>query len=146
MDTNWTDCPSAAWWHFSHEADIGVAGAGATLDEAFGNAALAMTRVITAAPVAPRQAVAITVSAPDPELLLVEWLNALVYEMATRRMLFGRFDVRIAGTELQADAYGEPIDHVRHRPAVEVKGATFTALRVAQDSDGRWVAGCVVDV
>jgi tRNA nucleotidyltransferase (CCA-adding enzyme) len=29
---------------------------------------------------------------------------------------------------------------------VEVKGATYTALRVAQEADGAWVAQCVVDV
>ena len=31
-------------------------------------------------------------------------------------------------------------------PAVEVKGATMTGLRVAQERDGSWVAECVVDV
>jgi tRNA nucleotidyltransferase (CCA-adding enzyme) len=34
----------------------------------------------------------------------------------------------------------------RHQPAVEVKGATYTALKVARDEQGRWVAQCVVDV
>jgi SHS2 domain-containing protein len=29
---------------------------------------------------------------------------------------------------------------------VEVKGATLTNLRVAQDADGMWIAECVVDV
>jgi len=38
------------------------------------------------------------------------------------------------------------VDIARHRPAVEVKGATYTALRVAQEADGAWVAQCVVDV
>jgi len=138
------DCPS--WWHFSHEADIGVAGCGRTLAEAFAQTALAMTRVITEAPVAGAMHVAVRCRAPDPELLLVEWLNALVFEMATRRLLFGRFDVRIDGDTLEADAWGEPVDRARHSPAVEVKGATYTALEVAQDAGGRWIARCVIDV
>jgi SHS2 domain-containing protein len=29
---------------------------------------------------------------------------------------------------------------------VEIKGATFTALLVRQQPDGRWVAQCVLDV
>jgi len=91
--------------------------------------------------------VTIHCQAPDDELLLVEWLNALVYEMATRRMLFARFDVKITDVrELTATAWGEPIDVRRHHPAVEVKGATMTALRVARDPDGTWLAQTVLDV
>src|SRR5512139_570954 len=111
------------WEHFPHEADIGVRGRGATLAEAFAQAATAMTAAITdPALVAAREAVDIACEAPDEELLLVDWLNALVYEMATRRMLFSRFEVRIDGRRLAARAYGEPVDVARHQPAVEVKG------------------------
>jgi tRNA nucleotidyltransferase (CCA-adding enzyme) len=78
--------------------------------------------------------------------LLVDWLNALIYEMATRHMLFARFDVAITDNRLEARAWGERIDRLRHRPAVEVKGATLTALSVVRASDGNWVAQCVVDV
>ena len=68
------------------------------------------------------------------------------YEMATRRMLFVRFEVAIDGEALTGRAWGEPIDVARHQPTVEVKGATFTELRVWQSSDGQWHAQCVVDV
>jgi tRNA nucleotidyltransferase (CCA-adding enzyme) len=78
--------------------------------------------------------------------LLVDWLNALVFEMATRRMLFSRFEVEIGAGRLRALAWGEAVDVERHKPAVEVKGATYTSLRVAQEADGTWVAQCVVDV
>jgi SHS2 domain-containing protein len=40
--------------------------------------------------VMPAEEVRISCSAPDDELLLVDWLNALIYEMALRKMLFGR--------------------------------------------------------
>jgi tRNA nucleotidyltransferase (CCA-adding enzyme) len=72
--------------------------------------------------------------------------NALIYEMATRRMLFSSFIVSIDGVELHATAWGEAVDRARHEPAVEVKGATYTALRVEQQAGGRWQAQCVVDV
>ena len=137
----------AAWEHFEHGADIGVRGIGATLAEAFEQAALALTAVLTdPAGVIPRTSVGIRCAAPDDEVLLVDWLNALVYEMATRRMLFGRFGVTIEGRALAGEARGEPVDVARHRPAVEVKGATYTALSVARRADGNWVAQCVVDV
>lgn len=138
---------AVAWEHFPHGADIGVRGIGATPGEAFEQAAVALTAVIAdPARVAANDAVGIRCAAPDDELLFADWLNALVYEMAARGMLFGRFDVALRGHELAATAWGEPLDRERHRPAVEVKGATYTALAVAQRDDGMWVAQCVVDV
>lgn len=126
---------------------MGVRGHGATPDQAFEQAALAMTAVITdPAAVAARDAVAIACTAPDLEMLLVDWLNAIIYEMATRHMLFSRFDVRIRDQRLEAHLWGEPVDPSRHQPAVEIKGATYTTLRVFQDTDGGWTAQCVVDV
>lgn len=135
------------WEHFPHEADIGVRGVGATLAEAFEQAALAMTAAITdPARVSATDAVDIACEAPDDELLLVDWLNTLVYEMAMRKMLFSRFAVHLDGRRLTARAWGEPVDAARHQPAVEVKGATYTALRVAREPGGEWLAQCVVDV
>lgn len=141
--------PAAAgrWSHFPHQADIGLAGSGPTLDVVFEQMATAMTGAITdPALVRPVERVAVECEAPDHELLLVEWLNALVFEMATRSMLFGRFEVRIDGCRLTATAWGERISRERHRPAVEIKGATLTGLSVTQGEDGEWTARCVVDV
>jgi SHS2 domain-containing protein len=135
------------WEHFAHAADIGIRGIGATREEAFEQAALALTAVVTdPGSVEAKRAVEIACEAPDDELLLADWLNALVYEMVTQNMIFGRFSVRLDGGRLAATAWGEPLDAVRHRPAVEVKGATYTALSVARRDDGAWVAQCVVDV
>jgi SHS2 domain-containing protein len=140
------------WEHFEHGADIGVRGYGASQAAAFEQAALALTAVVTdPRSVVPRERVAIACEAADDELLLVGWLNALIFEMAVRRMLFARFDVAIldvaaTGRRLDATAQGEPVSVSRHRPAVEVKGATFTALRVGRNEDGQWVAQTVVDV
>jgi SHS2 domain-containing protein len=135
------------WEHFPHEADMGIRGIGPTREAAFEGAALALTAVITdPSEVISAQKVSITCQAPDDELLLVDWLNAIVYEMATRKMLFGRFEVHFDGHSLQATAWGEPIEVIRHRPSVEVKGATYTELSLKQDEQGRWIAQCVVDV
>ena len=134
------------WEHFEHGADIGVRGYGASVAEAFEQAALALTAVITdLTTVRPLERVEVHCEAPDDELLLAEWLNALVYEMATRRMLFSRFAVRLESDGLSGEAWGEPVDVARHHPAVEVKGATYTMLRVAREGGG-WVAQTVVDV
>ena len=76
----------------------------------------------------------------------MEWLNALLSEMDVRGMLFSRFDIRIEDHHLRATAWGEPMDPAKHHPEVEVKGATYTELKVERTPDGRWIAQCVVDV
>ncbi|WP_250458462.1 archease [Microbulbifer litoralis] len=137
----------AHWEHFSHRADMGVRGCSATLAGAFEQAALAMTAIITdPAQVKPAERVDIRCEGGDPELLLVDWLNALVFEMATRKLLFSRFNVTLDDGRLGGIAWGERVDREKHQPAVEVKGATYTALRVNRLPDGAWLAQCVVDV
>jgi SHS2 domain-containing protein len=128
-------------------ADIGVRGYGATPEEAFAQAALALTAVVTSVDeVAPREHLEIELgNAGDLELLLVDFLNAVIYEMAVRGMLFGKVEVHLAKEHLKASLWGERVDPARHRPAVEVKGATYTELKVAREGE-LWVAQCVVDV
>lgn len=135
------------WEHFAHGADIGVRGIGPTKEEAFRQAAIALTAVITdPARVASERSVVIEREAPDDEILLLDWLNAVVYEMSANRLIFGSFEVRLDDHRLRGKALGETVDVSRHEPAVEVKGATCTALSVAQNGNGEWVAQCVVDV
>ena len=135
------------WEHFPHGADVGVRGIGPTREAAFEQIARALTGVITdLESVRPAVAVPITCEAPTDDLLLIEWLNAFVYEMATRRMLFSAFVVTIKDSRLHATVWGEAVDRVRHEPAVEIKGSTYTALRVERLEDGHWLAQCVVDV
>ena len=140
------DCRSR-WEHFPHGADIGVRGIGTTKAEAFEQAAVALTAVITdPVQVIARREVVIECEATDSEVLLVDWLNALIYEMAVSGMMFCRFAVHLQGNRLHGSAWGEDVDITRHEPAVEVKGATYTSLFVGQNPDGAWVAQCVVDV
>jgi SHS2 domain-containing protein len=134
------------WEHFPHDADAGVRGFGATAAEAFEQGAQALMAVVTRTEVEPKIRVEVSCEAPDLELLFVEWLNAIIYEMAVRGLLFGRFAVRIEDTGLTGTLWGEPVDVERHAPACEPKGATYTALKVAANSDGVWSAACVVDV
>ncbi len=133
--------------HFAHAADVGVRGIGPTRAAAFEQAALALSGIVTdVAKIEGKRAQNIECEAPNDALLLVDWLNALIYRMAVDRMLFGRFAVTIEGERLRARAWGEPVDRTRHAPAVEPKGATYTALKVERDARGTWVAQCVIDV
>lgn len=125
---------------------MGVRGFGSTEAQAFEQAALAMTAVVTdLAEVEARDVVSIECEAPDRELLFAEWLNSVIYEMSTRKMLFSRFDVQLDSQRLRGRLWGELVDPERHHPAVEIKGATYTSLRVAREGD-EWMAQTVVDV
>jgi SHS2 domain-containing protein len=135
------------WEHYPHQADVGVRGIGATKAEAFEQASLALTAVIAELEtIEPSEPFEITCKADDDEMLLVEWLSRLVYEMSTRRMLFSRFDIFVGEKQLKARIWGESIDVKKHKPAVEVKAVTYCDLAVLQMEDGSWKAQCVVDV
>ncbi len=135
------------WEHFHHLADIGVRGTAPTLEGAFEDAAVALMAVIcNPGEVTPQTAVEIRCDAPEPDILLADWLNALIYEMDVRKMLFSKFRVHIEGENLSAVAWGEKADPARHQTAVEVKAATYMELKVVKNADGHWIAQCVVDV
>lgn len=139
---------STGWEHYSHDADIGVRGYGKTPEKAFEQTALAVMALITDLKEikVKGEPIMIYCKAPDNGLLLADWLNALIFEMASRHMLFCRFEVSIKDYQLIGKAWGEALDMERHKPAVEAKGATYTTLKVEQGPDGIWVAQCVVDV
>jgi SHS2 domain-containing protein len=135
------------WEHFEHDADIGIRGIAPTLEQAFEQAAVGMTAVITNPDqISTSKAVSIHCEAPDNELLFLDWINELIYEMAVQGLLFRRYQVAINDCILSATAFGEVVDRQKHQPAVEIKGATFTELHVYQQPDGLWVAQCIVDV
>ncbi len=131
---------------FEHQADIGIRGFGASLEEAFENSARALYSVMVRIDaVRAREARTVTVSAPDHELLLVEWLNALLSLSDIERMVFSKFEVKINGAVLSGSAWGEKLDPGRHEPNVEVKGATYHLLEVTKNN-GQYMVQCVVDV
>ena len=137
----------AHWELYSHPSDIGIRGYGPTREEAFAQAALALTSVITdLQKVQASETVDIECREQDDELLFLCWLSTLLYEMDTRRMLFRRFEVEAVENGLKARAWGEPVDIARHEPAVEVKAATYADLKVERKDDGTWLVQCIVDV
>jgi hypothetical protein len=78
-----------------------------------------------------RDRLVIECQASDQELLFADWLDSLIYAMATQKMPFAKFLVQLDGNRLHAQVWGEPIDVERHRPTAEIKGATSTGLRAA---------------
>lgn len=134
------------WEHFHHQADIGIRGWGTSLEQAFKQAATAMINVITPLVVRPEQGRIISCQADNPEDLFYDWLNTLVFHIERYRILYGMYEIQIDDNRLQAVIWGEPIDPARHQPAVGIKAATYTELKVTQDPQGLWLAQTVIDV
>jgi SHS2 domain-containing protein len=135
----------AAPEYFEHGADIGVVGRGASIEEAFANAASAMFAIMVE-PVAvqPRLQVEVEFDEDDVELALVRWLNGLLSQAREHGVVLCRFALQRRGDHWHGSAQGEPWREA-HVRGTEVKGATLTALSVRQDAQG-WQARCVVDV
>jgi len=137
----------ASWQHFHHVADIGIKGCGNSVEQAFTQAAIAMTAVITDPRLIDNKiCIDVEFESTNLEYLFIDWLNSLIYEMATRHMLFNKFKIQIHDNCLTAKVCGERINNEKHQPAVEIKGATLTELKVNKDKEGSWCAQCVVDV
>lgn len=128
-----------AW--FDHEADIGVIGTGATVEEALVDAAQAtFALMVDPAQVAPVLERSFAFDEADLELALVTWLNLLIGE----GLAFCRFALRRDGAHWLGQAWGEQWRDDLER-GTEVKGATLSELSVRHGVVG-WEARCIVDV
>lgn len=131
--------------YFDHDADIGIIGRGATVEQAFEAAADAMFAIM-AKPA--RRVTSTTIhfvfTETDLELALVTWLNRLLAEARTGGLMLFSFQLKRDGSRWAGSAEGCPWARTGER-GVEVKGATLTALSVRSDASGT-EARCVVDV
>lgn len=131
--------------YFDHDADIGIIGCGATVEEAFVAGAQAMFAIMANITlVHDTQHIEFSFTEFDTELAFVTWLNNLLAEAQSRGLVLTRFELHKQGAQWRAQAWGEPWREDLER-GVEVKGATLTMLSVTR-KNGLWEARCVVDV
>ncbi len=120
----------------NHTADVGIIAYGASMNEAFANAAKGLFSLITelddVEEVIYRD---IELTAPDQESLLVSWLNELIYLFDVENILFKRFDItELSETRLKARSYGEKVDVSRHQIKIGVKAATYHMLKIEKNN------------
>jgi SHS2 domain-containing protein len=132
---------------FEHTADLGLRVRAPDLDTLFCDAARGLFSVIVSKldPARATETVHFELAADGVDLLLFDWLNELLYAYESRRMLFSRFDVRVSGNRLSAEAYGESVDSSRHALEHEVKAITYHGLKVERSGEG-WLAEVIVDI
>lgn len=121
-----------------HTADIGIIAYGADFRQAFANAAAGLFSLITELDdVNEGEQRTIELSAENEEILLVEWLNELIYIFDVEQLVFKRFEVdELAGNRLKARCFGEKIEPERHKLKMGVKAATYHMLKMSKDDEG----------
>jgi SHS2 domain-containing protein len=129
-----------------HTADVAIRAFGEDMAKAFVNAAKAMFSLITdPASIREIQCREVNVKAPDREILLVEWLNELIYLFDTEQMLLVRFEIlSLSDTNLFALCWGEKADLSRHEIKIGIKSATYHMLKIEHNRD--WQVQVLFDI
>lgn len=129
-----------------HTAEIGIRAHGASLEEAFANAARGMfSLMIDLDQIKEVEVRDIAVRAADQELLLAEWLSELLFLFDVEHILFRRFRVEFpASGALRGQAWGERVDPDRHRISLGIKAVTHHMLQIEREDGYR--ASAIFDV
>lgn len=124
---------------------MGIIGRGATVEQAFEDAARAVFAIDTCLEtVRSETEIIVEFNESDLELAFVIWLNLILGKARELGMVFNSFHIQHEGNHWFAKVSGEKW-HDELERGVEVKGATLTMLSVKQ-VDAIWEARCIVDV
>lgn len=138
------------WAVVEHTADVGIEVRAATLEALFVDAAAGFCDVITeVARVATGEERTFEVDATGLDLLLVAWLEELLFRFETTGVLYPHGEASVEGKgdswSLRARMRGERFDSARHPLKVQVKAITYHGLEVARDEQG-WRARVIFDI
>lgn len=112
------------------------------MEEAIRQAARALFKtMINPATVIPRVERAVETVAPDPERLVVDFLEEVLYFFDADNLVF--HDVEFTNSIKREPEYrlcarflGEKFDATRHEPDTEVKAITYSYIKVHEGADG----------
>lgn len=132
---------------FAVTADTGIRAWGPDLPSVFRQAARALwSLLVEPTSVERRQTVGVSVEAGDRDVLLVAWLNELLYLYEAKELIGADCAIRsVTDMSLSAEVWGEAVDRARHTIVSHVKAVTYHQLHVGRTASG-WEARVVVDV
>jgi SHS2 domain-containing protein len=122
------------WEEIEHTADVGLRLWAEDLEDLFATAARGMFALITDLDeVTPQQKVHVVLDAMDAEVLLVDWLNELLYLSEETGLAFVEFCFQaLDSTHLEAMVHGGAFtDYLAY-----IKATTFHSLDICQTSEG----------
>jgi len=130
-----------------HTADIGIVAYGTDIKQVFANAALGLFSLM-ADPDDFSEGIKrdLELSAEDVEVLLVEWLNELIYIFDVEHIFFKRFEIdKLTSNQIRARCFGEKIKPGQHKLKREVKAATYHMLQINKE-DGGYKVQVIFDI
>lgn len=134
-----------------HPADAGFKAYGKNLEEAFENAALALTELmVDSDKVELKEEEKIEIQSEDLESLLFDWLDHFLYLQGAKGYIASKFEVEDIieendGYSLRGKAWGEKYSLKKHGPGSEVKAITYHMMEINQEP-ARTSVQVVVDV
>ena len=139
--------PVAGYEFFEHTADVGIEARGKTLQELFIHMAQGLTELLAEdSRLEPHVARAIQLQADNVELLLLTWLQELLFLFSTQRFVPVEYDLEeVTPKGLRGQLRGDTFDPSRHVQGREVKAITRHMLEVREDR-GIWHAQVIVDI
>ena len=138
------------WRPLEHTADVGLVVEAASLGRLFADAGAGLCDIITERErVEPRRSRETRLAAPALDLLLMEWLEELLFLLDARGELWCEHEVVVdegpSGCSLVAVSRGEAFDPARHPSRLHVKAVTYHGLEVARTAAG-WRATVLLDI
>ena len=131
--------------------DVAFKAQGKTLNEMFVSAAEATMNVMVEdlSSIAKKEKKTISLEVDNLDLLLIQFLQELIYYKDAERLLLRIFKIDVSNEEdfcrLSAQAYGEPIDSTKHKLNTDVKAVTFHQFKIVQNK-GAWEATVILDL
>ena len=125
-----------------HTADVYVAAYGATLEEAFENAALATFETMTdSRKIEQKIKDTVKIEATDEQALLYSWLEQLLIVFETKGNLYSGFEIpKIEKTKdgfaFTATIRGEPFNPQKHPQRVGIKAVTYHRMEIDRRAGG----------
>lgn len=130
-----------------HTADIGIIAYGADIKEVFANAALGLFNLMAdLTDLDENIKREVGMSAEDTEVLLVEWLNELIYISEVDHVIFKRFEIsELSNNSINATCFGQKLKSGQHRLKREIKAATYHMLKIDKENN-RFKAQIIFDI
>jgi SHS2 domain-containing protein len=127
--------------------DVGIRAYGRSREEAIIHASLGMYSLITdPQTITETKTIHVSVDNPEPDGLLVSWLNELIFHFDTYGFI-GKtihFD-RFSNNNITASISGEEFDPERHEGKLLIKAATYHKLRMKKMNDA-WEIDVIFDI
>ena len=118
-----------------HPSDVGIIAYGKDKKKILENAAYGMFSLMADLNrVESKESLKVKVEGDDPESLLINWLNELIFYEDSKKILLKYFNIKkLTGTMLEAEVSGEKIDMNKHFIYRPIKAATYNQLQIEQN-------------